>query len=477
MAKDRNRSDDSIETRDGEIYFYNREVKRVESTAEEAKVGETVTYRVIEYILYKSRGEMQTVRWKIKIDDEIRELTEKTGEEIELTIENEWAGREILIMPYLIEVSEDASARTWCHILEHDLLRRDSELNKIAVGETVNLVEDSIRAVCNALNELTISTNINPLAVTGNTTIRNARIVSSIKLFQNEYMNEKTGDREYEENCSGEIDQKTICAMDEALLNSWKIKYYELDGYSNGVKMFLRVFGEGSQKAVFLIGGLHGDELGGKRAIRIMKDNIKNNPNIVPASTTVYVLNPASNSGVREINGLDPNRYFTTPLVLRELVAIIRFICDLLAKYPWLTIISAHSYNDPDHDDPETGRVSRNGIVFPLYNLTDAGRARARQNLKFPVGDRTLYSIPEESRELRELFNRHTGFKEMDMFDYKAIVGELIYFIDQNYSGRNISMIEFETPKSLHADRIQERWGDGFINFISEFMRSLQSNA
>jgi hypothetical protein len=256
-----------------------------------------------------------------------------------------------------------------------------------------------------------------------------------------------------------------------------KAEAMEVTIYGYGAqKGSLPIQGE-CQKAIFLIGGLHSDESGGRRAIKIMEDHIRKNPSFVLIDTNVFVLNPASITNKREINGKDPNRHFMdNPLLLSELKAITGFISKLITSYNGLTIISAHSYDDT-FSNP--GRQNGTGIVFPLYNLTEEGRKRAVKNANPNTksketfqDDRNLYSIPESSKNLRKAFLNHmkTNFKEMDLFDNVALYGELIYYIDFYFSNTNVKMIEFETPKTFAPDKVEELWGGGFKNFIRELV-------
>jgi hypothetical protein len=495
------------EAQNGDLDFYQYEVKRVTSRvdgreAESGEVGQKIACSVqeYEYRLGNANEAEQTVKWAVKIGDEENDLPD-TGERIELEIKPEWSGKYITIMPYIIECSEDVGIKIWCHILRHRFLRDDAVLNRIAAGETVNHDDNSHKTICEVLNTLTESTD-SLLTVEEDSSMDSSRIVSCIKLFQYEYMDEykieKREDQKYEGDCPGIIDQDTVLAMDKALRETggWKIKWRELDGYTDGQKkkpMIVRVFGRGSRNAVLLIGGLHSDEVGGMRAIKIMKNYMKLNPIIIPTGTTVFVLNPASVTWNRYINGLDPNRQFMTYEILNETHAIIGFISYLLENHDRLTIISAHSYTDSN--DEVTGRVSKNGIVFPLYNLTDLGREKARK--KEAIEDLTnlelYYSIPPKSREIRELFHNATGFKEMDLFDYKPIVGELLYYLDDYYfyhrnlaPNKSLNMVEFETPKSeevelangkRHADNIETSWGSSFRSFLFNLLWRVLNNA
>jgi hypothetical protein len=100
----------------GIYYIFGSDQRFVRSVVglPKGKVGDTLRYRAdvsrdsIERII----GNPKTIiRWKIKVDDTLLEL-EATGEEIDLTIRNEWAGREIIVMAYYVASRENISART-----------------------------------------------------------------------------------------------------------------------------------------------------------------------------------------------------------------------------------------------------------------------------------------------------------------------------------------------------------------------------
>jgi hypothetical protein len=499
--QDNNSSDEAIDvpsTRGGRFGIRRQYFVDDVDGPTEGKADTTLNYRATRYrFQYTTNETKKDVKWKVKVDCSEEEL-KTTGEELELTIRTEWVGKEITVMPYIVKAVGRVSVKTWCHILEHDILKKDILLNKIAAGEkNVNLNNDSVKALCNALNELTIQTNINKnnrLTPTKTTAIKDPEIMLRLRLFQNEYMNKKTGDKEYEGDCSGEIDKETILAMDKALIDKWKIKYYDLGEYTKGGKMLARVFGEGTNTAVFLIGGLHGDELGGKRAIKIMKEHIKDNPNIIPANTIFYVLNPASISIDRNINGYDANRSFCLEEknMPKEIQAIVKLIDYFIERYAALTIISGHSFFDDTAARNSNGRKTEGKtLVFSLYKLTEQGEAEVKRVVAgrkyFPQGiklsntvDIKYHEIQQDSKILMDAFirsseNSSTPFiNEQDFFDDEIIYGELMYFIAEKKAEflrknvmKNITMIEFETPKSLSPPVVEDLWGDSFKNFVT----------
>jgi hypothetical protein len=382
-------------------------------------------------------------------------------------------------------------------VLKSGILKNDIMLNDIADGtknsvSCKQLSDDSIGAICKAFDELTPEVSLPTGSIIAAT---KERVELHTKLFKNEYMNDKTGDNQYEGNCTDVIDKKTIQEMDKVLYArqlhkrynrepdderaKWNIKWLSIGDYTNKeAEMVVRVFGHipSATRAVFLIGGLHGDEYGGKRAVKIMKNYIKENQELVMNDVVVFVLNPANNTDNRAIDNRDPNRRFMeNPLRLSELQAITGFISKLMGKYKDLIIISAHSYHDTY---PNPGRQKGTGIVFPLYNLTERGRKLAKdiadkKTTTTFTDDRGLYSIPESSKNLRKTFLEYmkTNFKEMDMFDDAALYGELIYYIDYYFSRTNVKMIEFETPiDSFTPDKVEQVWGGGFKCFIKDLL-------
>ncbi|MDR2941608.1 MAG: hypothetical protein LBV17_03350 [Treponema sp.] len=465
-------------TRGGDLFF-SPLVDEV-TGPEKGEAGEHCKYRVTKYRYKFNLGKKteNNVKWAIKIDGNKEELG-NTGEEIELEILNEWVGREIIVMPYLVSPTERVSVKTWCYILKHDILRKDAILNKIAINEKPEHDDYPLQTICKAFNELS-----KPMNVGRFTTIRDL-ITVQIKLFQNEYMNKYTADKEYEENCSGKIDSETILAMDKALINGWKLRWYELGSYYNGIKMIVRAYGEGSNKAIFLIGGIHSDELGGRRAIKIMKNCIKENPSYVPSDTTVFVLNPASISNDRNINGIDPNRAFFLPDTAidkpKEVKAISTFLLTIAQQFSHITIISGHTGNDL-----EEGRFPGEGVVFPLYKLTASGEIKVKNELKgrtyYVQGIKLInndnikyYNNPQTSVELMDLFWNCTKFRRKGLWDDSVYYGELIYFIADKIN-KPVTMIEFETPLSLtrtNSDKIESMWGNAFREFIEKLLKRI----
>jgi len=457
--------------------FIPYEVKEVKGSAE-GEAGDKISYRVTKYSfqLLINDKVRKNVKWSIKIGDNNKEDLTVTGEEIELEIKNEWIGKEILVMPYLSKVSEKVSVKTWCYILKHNLIKNDSGLNRLAVGETVDLNEASVLAVCKALDTLIVPYDSSSLNNFGRiTSIKHEKIVPIIKLFQNEYMDEETDDDKYEDNCTGEMNKDIIIAMDKALIDGWEIGRNIIGSFTNGTKMIVRYFGTGKERAIFLIGGLHSDELGGRRAIKIMKEHIKKKikekPDFIPENTTVFVLNPASVIGDRLIGTIDPNRAFSLPdndnRKPKEVITISKFLTDITDQFNSIIVISGHSGWE------EKGREG-NGTVFPLYKLTNEGKkyldAFVKKNGKnnyYITGiniEKKYFTLDQASVNIRRDFSFITKFIEVDIWRNEVYNGELISFLDKNIP--DAIMIEFETPKSLegknNANIIGATWGRKF---------------
>lgn len=72
-----------------------------------AKPYEKVTYKVTKYNQDKvSENDKKRIQWAMKIDGEKQLLKEK-GDTLELTIKEEWAAKEIIVMPFLINPDKE----------------------------------------------------------------------------------------------------------------------------------------------------------------------------------------------------------------------------------------------------------------------------------------------------------------------------------------------------------------------------------
>lgn len=201
--------------RGGILTILRQVVTKVEGPSE-GKVDAKLKYRVTEF-RYNDSVPIQTedrVKWDIKIGDNKKELTVK-GKEIEIDVQREWSGEEIIVMPYLVRAIEAVSVKTKCYILDHDILKNDMKLNRIAIGETETLGEGQAQTICRALKEFNISDITDKISRTGEQFfLENQTIIDGIKLFQKQYMDNGKG--------AGKIEKETILAMNQALHEKWK---------------------------------------------------------------------------------------------------------------------------------------------------------------------------------------------------------------------------------------------------------------
>ena len=71
-----------------------------------AKPYEKVTYKVTKYNQDKvSEDDKKRIQWAIKIDGK-QEILKEKGEKLVLTLKEEWAGKEIIVMPFLVKPDE-----------------------------------------------------------------------------------------------------------------------------------------------------------------------------------------------------------------------------------------------------------------------------------------------------------------------------------------------------------------------------------
>ena len=88
-------------------------IEKVKGTRE-TRPGQEATYRVIQYNRADSevsQADRNRIRWAVKAGEERINL-ENRGEEITLTIREEWAGKEIIVMAFLHSAREDVGERT-----------------------------------------------------------------------------------------------------------------------------------------------------------------------------------------------------------------------------------------------------------------------------------------------------------------------------------------------------------------------------
>lgn len=80
---------------------------------------EKVTYKVTKYNQDKvSENDKKRIQWAMKIDGEKQLLKEK-GDTLELTMKEEWTGKEIIVMPFLKKATEKVSVKV--KVLEETL--------------------------------------------------------------------------------------------------------------------------------------------------------------------------------------------------------------------------------------------------------------------------------------------------------------------------------------------------------------------
>lgn len=85
-------------------------VEKVEGEAE-AMPGQTIIYNTTQYSEIPSAEDKKNVKWELKIDGNSKPIKE-TGESVKISIEKEWAGKTITVMPYLNSPTESVSTKT-----------------------------------------------------------------------------------------------------------------------------------------------------------------------------------------------------------------------------------------------------------------------------------------------------------------------------------------------------------------------------
>jgi hypothetical protein len=209
----------------------------------EAKIGTTISCNVRGYNKDGvSDQKRASVQWAVLVNNKREELSVK-GESISVEIQKEWGGMEILIIPYLGQSREEVSVKTYCYILEHEILKQDRRLNRLAAaGEEIDTgpgSEGPANTLSNAFVELNVmskdDTRINYHTGQGDL-LGDKKLVNATKLFEYEYM--KKGIEE----CTGHIEQEIIVAVDRALRAGWRFdrhgnsEEYRLDGVYVGTR-------------------------------------------------------------------------------------------------------------------------------------------------------------------------------------------------------------------------------------------------
>jgi hypothetical protein len=219
--------------------------------------------------------------------------------------------------------------------------------------------------------------------------------------------------------------------------------------------MTLTEYGNGTEYAVFFIARIHSDESGAGTAVRLIESYIQTLT--LPAATHIYVLNPASASGTRLVNGIDPNRDFIDKK-LPETRAIAAFSETLARQYKRVLIISAHQYNDKNRG------TAGQGFVFPMYQLTQTGVrkiAGKAGNAIISMKGQSDYTTHVGSEAAARRFVSATGFTYESLWKNEMYPGEYMYFLSK--LGTHVSMIEFEVPESERGNIT--RWQEGFTRF------------
>lgn len=85
-------------------------VEKVEGETE-ALPGQTIIYNITQYSEIPSAEDKKNVKWELKIDGNSKPINE-TGESVKITIEKEWAGKTLIVMPYLNKPTEDVAVKT-----------------------------------------------------------------------------------------------------------------------------------------------------------------------------------------------------------------------------------------------------------------------------------------------------------------------------------------------------------------------------
>lgn len=77
-----------------------------------------VEYQVTDYNTHVSPDDRKGVKWVVEVDGK-QEIQKQQGEKIKLTINEEWAGKEITVMPYLKTPTEKVSVKTEIQNTKH----------------------------------------------------------------------------------------------------------------------------------------------------------------------------------------------------------------------------------------------------------------------------------------------------------------------------------------------------------------------
>jgi len=231
----------------------------------------------------------------------------------------------------------------------------------------------------------------------------------------------------------------TIESNKKNLLN---VSYYDLGLDSEKKPTNVRIYGSGTEVAVFFIGGLHGNEFSGIWSIHLMEQYINQNQHLIPSPLKIFFLNPVrdlnqiertteenalKNDRYRKINAIDPNRDFFDKVLpeTRNIIGFTEFLCK---NYDNVIIISAHGAND-EKEDRKTGE----GIVFPKYKLTPSGNKKTEEKKgKYKNGlplTKSDYYNHQKSIDLADMFGTFTKYKYIPLWQDKIYEGEYMEYI------------------------------------------------
>ena len=101
---------------------------------------EEVTYKVTKYNQDKvSENDKKCIQWAIKIDGK-QEILKEKGEELKLTIKEEWAEKEVIVMPFLKKAIDKVAVRV--KILNKNPLKKHKEYVKHTLAEWAERYKD-----------------------------------------------------------------------------------------------------------------------------------------------------------------------------------------------------------------------------------------------------------------------------------------------------------------------------------------------
>jgi len=148
--------------------------ERVRVTKVEGKgdvfVGQKAKYEVTGYNKEASQCERNNVRWKLTVDGESDLVLGQRGETIELEIKQEWEGKKLMLMPYLLSPKEDVSVKI--DVITWELPKILIETKRIEgkMADKISRADDMHFGVKSGSEH--VHTNISILNQIGNTHVR-----------------------------------------------------------------------------------------------------------------------------------------------------------------------------------------------------------------------------------------------------------------------------------------------------------------